>query len=131
MAELLHEDDARSLAWAPCFYNLGQAIELGLKGFLREKGMNEAQQRTLQHDLVKAFEVALANGFDPPHILLGTLVSEINPHYKDMSLRYQIGTGVSLPPLKDAIGATQLLLHTLRTQCVAKYRTGGANTVAP
>jgi hypothetical protein len=131
MAELLHKVDPRSLAWAPCFYNLGQAIELGLKGFLREHGMDEAQQRALGHDLVRTFEAALAGGFKSPHVLLAALVNEIGPHYKDMSLRYQIGTGVNLPPLEDAIGATQLLLNTLYTQCTAKYRTAGGNTVAP
>ena len=31
-AKLLHEDDPQSLAWAPCFVNLGFAIELGLEG---------------------------------------------------------------------------------------------------
>ncbi|MGH7112157.1 MAG: hypothetical protein ACREFK_17245 [Stellaceae bacterium] len=130
-AELLHEDAFGSLAWAPCFVNLGLAIELGLKGFLRENGMSEAQQKAFQHDLVCTFKAALARGFNPPHVLLEALVNEINPHYKDMSLRYQIGTSVNLPPLEDAIVATRLLLHTLYIQCTTKYRPGGVNAVVP
>jgi hypothetical protein len=102
--------------------NLGLAIELGLKGFLREHGMSEAEQIALRHDLVRAFDAALACGFKPSHPLQQTLAKEINPHYKDMSLRYQNGTSVSLPPLKDAIYMTRLLLNDIYIQCTEKYR---------
>jgi hypothetical protein len=37
-AQLLHEYDPQSLAWAPCFVNLGLVIELGLKGFRENTG---------------------------------------------------------------------------------------------
>jgi hypothetical protein len=77
-ATLLHEGDLKSLAWAPCFVNLGLAIELGLKGFLREQGMTEAEQRAFQHDLVRAFDAAVARGFEPSHPLQRTLAEEIN-----------------------------------------------------
>jgi hypothetical protein len=62
-ATLLHEEDPQSRAWAPCFVNLGLAIELGLKGFSREHGMSEAEQIALRHNLVNAFQEALARGF--------------------------------------------------------------------
>jgi hypothetical protein len=121
-AKLLHEDDPQSLAWAPCFVNLGLAIELGLKGFLREQGMSDAEQKALGHDLVKAFQESLARGFCPTHPLQSKLADEINPHYKDMSLRYQIGASVDLPLLKDAIYVTQLLMDALHQQSAAKYK---------
>ena len=120
-AKLLHEDDPQSLAWAPCYVNLGLAIELGLKGFLREQGMSEAEQIALSHDLVKAFQESCARGFRPTHPLQSTLAAEINPHYKDMSLRYQNGLGVNLPPLADAIRVAQLLIEALYIQSTAKY----------
>jgi hypothetical protein len=70
-AKLLHEDDLRTnpqaLAWAPCFAILGLAIEVGLKGFLREQGMSDTEQKALGHDLVKAFHESLARGFRPTH----------------------------------------------------------------
>jgi hypothetical protein len=121
-AKLLHEDDPQSLAWAPYFVNLGFAIELGLKGFLREQGMSDAEQKALGHDLVKAFHESLARGFCPTHPLQSKLAGEINPHYKDMSLRYQIGVSVDLPLLKDAIYVTQLLMGALHQQSTAKYK---------
>jgi hypothetical protein len=121
-AKLLHEDDSQEEAWAPCFVNLGLAIELGLKGFLREQGMSDAEQKALGHDLVKAFQESLARGFRPTHPLQSTIADELNPHYKDMSLRYQVGGSVSLPPLKDAIEVTQLLMFALHQQSTAKYK---------
>jgi hypothetical protein len=121
-AKLLHDEDPNASAWAPCFVNLGLAIELGLKGFLREQGMSEAEQMALRHDLVRAFDAALARGFKPSHPLQLTLAKEINPHYKDMSLRYQNGTSVSLPPLEDAIYMTRLLLNDINIQCTEKYQ---------
>jgi hypothetical protein len=72
-AKLLHEDDPQSLAWAPYFVNLGFAIELGLKGFLREQGMSDAEQKALGHDLAKAFHESLARGFCPTHPLQSKL----------------------------------------------------------
>jgi hypothetical protein len=121
-AKLLHEDDPRSLAWAPCFVNLGLAIELGLKGFLREKGMSDAEQKALGHDLVKAFQESVVRGFSPTHALQSRLADEINPHYKDMSLRYQIGGGADLPLLQDAINVTSSLMQALYHQSTARYR---------
>jgi hypothetical protein len=121
-AKLLHDDDPLSLAWAPCFVNLGLAIELGLKGFLREQGATDAEQKALGHDLVKAFQESIARGFCPTHPLQSKLADEINPHYKDMSLRYQIGTSVNLPLLDDAIMVTGLLMQALHLQSTAKYR---------
>ena len=121
-AKLLHEYDPQSLAWAPCFVNLGLAIELGLKGFSREHGMSEAEQIALGHDLVKAFQESCARGFRPTHPLQSKLAAEINPHYKDMSLRYQNGVSANLPPLADAIDVAQLLIEALYLQSTAKYR---------
>jgi hypothetical protein len=121
-AKLLHEDDPKSLTWAPCFVNLGLAIELGLKGFSREHGMTETEQKALGHDLVKAFQDALARGFRPTHPLQSNLADEINSHYKDMSLRYQIGVSANLPLLEDAITVTSLLMQALYFQATAKYR---------
>jgi hypothetical protein len=121
-AKLLHEDDPQLDAWAPCFVNLGLAIELGLKGFSRERGMSDAEQKALGHDLVKAFQESLARGFCPTHPLQSKLADEINPHYKDMSLRYQIGVSVNLPLLKHAIPVTGLLMEALHQQSTAKYK---------
>jgi len=92
------------------------AIELGLKGFLREKGMSETKQRALNHDLVKAFETAVRCGFKPTHKLQERLVRDLDPHYKDMSLRYSAGTSVELLRLPQAIPVTRLLLYDLHTQ---------------
>jgi hypothetical protein len=119
---LLHEDDPRLLTWAPCFVNLGLAIELGLKGFLREQGMSDAEQKALGHDLVKAFQDSLARGFRPTHPLQSKLADEINPRYKDMSLRYQTGVSANLPLLENAINVTSSLVQALHLQSTAKYR---------
>jgi hypothetical protein len=121
-AKLLHESDPKSLTWAPCFVNIGLAIELGLKGFLRENGVSEAQQIAIGHNLEKAFSEAVRLRFMPPHPAQGAFVKELNPHYKDMSLRYQIGESVSLPELRNAIAITDLLIGALLLQCAAKYR---------
>jgi hypothetical protein len=121
-AELLHAEDPKSLAWAPCFANLGLAIEVGLKGFLRENGMTEAEQKRIGHDLVAAYQETVARGFKSSHPLQPNLCSEINPYYKDMSLRYQIGVSANLPELEDAIRVARSLMHDLYTQCTVKYR---------
>ena len=121
-AKLLHEDDPQSLAWAACFVNLGLAIELGLKGFLREQGLSEAEQKALGHDLVKAFRESVARGFRPTHPLQSKLADEINPHYKDMSLRYQIGMSLDLPLLNDAISVAWSLMEALHQQSTGQYR---------
>ena len=84
--------------------------------------MSEAEQKTFQHDLVRAFDAALARGFKPSHPLQLALAKEINPHYKDMSLRYQVGTSVNLPLLGDAINVAELLMRALYIQCTEKYR---------
>lgn len=121
-AQLLHRDDPESLAWAPCFVNLGLAIELGLKGFLRERGMSEAEQKGLNHDLVKAFDQSIIRGFCPTHPLQSQLAKDLNPHYKDMSLRYQNGISVDLPLLQDAIDVTWSLMNALWLQSVTHYK---------
>jgi len=46
----------------------------------------------------------------------------MNPHYKDMSLRYQLGESANLPLLADAINVTHLLIEALFLQSTAKYR---------
>ncbi|MGO8740397.1 hypothetical protein [Rhodoblastus sp.] len=84
--------------------------------------MSDAEQKDLGHDLVKAFQESLARGFCPTHLLQSKLADEINPHYKDMSLRYQIGVSVDLPLLKDAIDVTWSLMEALHQQSTAKYK---------
>jgi hypothetical protein len=84
--------------------------------------MSDAEQKALGHDLVKAFQESLARGFCPTHPLQSKLADEINPHYKDMSLRYQIGVSVNLPLLKHAIPVTGLLMEALHQQSTAKYK---------
>jgi hypothetical protein len=71
---------------------------------------------------VKAFQESLARGFRPTHPLQSKLADEINPHYKDMSLRYQIGMSANLPLLEDAINVTPSLMQALHLQSTAKYR---------
>jgi hypothetical protein len=96
---------------------------LGLKGFLREQGISDAEQKDLGHELVKAFQESLARGFRPTDPLQSKLADEINPHYKDMRrLRYQIGVSANLPLLEDAINVTSSLRQALSLQSTAKYR---------
>jgi hypothetical protein len=83
--------------------------------------MSDSEQKSLGHDLVKTFRESLARGFRPTDLLQSKLVDEINPHYKDMSLRYQIGESVDLPLLKDAICVTWLLMKAVHQQCTTKY----------
>jgi len=84
--------------------------------------MSEAEQIALGHDLVKAFQESFARGFRPTHPLQSKLADEMNPHYKDMSLRYQLGESANLPLLADAINVTHLLIEALFLQSTAKYR---------
>lgn len=127
-AELLHQDDPRSLTWAPCFAILGLAIEVALKGFSREHGMSEAKQIALGHDLIKAFDTALSCGFVPSDPRYQMLVAAITPGYKDMSFRYQIGTSVVLPRLEDIMQVVQAFIYELYEQGTQKYR---LSTTAP
>ncbi len=115
-AELLLESDPRLLAWSAMFVNLGLAIELGLKGFFREKGGSEEQQVRLGHDLVATYQVVCAQGFRPPRPLCETLITEVNLAYKNMSLRYLVGTKLDLPHVGDAIIVTRELLLALHEQ---------------
>ena len=116
-AELLHEDDPASWAWATCFVNIGFALELGLKGYIREKGGSEKEQRDLGHDLSKAYQAALDRGFKPSNAYSGWIIEEITPHFKDMSLRYLIGGEVQLPSISHAIGLTRILIVDVHEQC--------------
>ena len=84
--------------------------------------MSEAEQIALGHDLVKAFQESFARGFRPTHPLQSKLADEMNPHYKDMSLRYQLGESANLPLLADAINVTHLLIEALFLQSTAKYK---------
>ena len=115
-ASLLLEHDPKALAWATMFVNLGFAIELGLKAYLREMGMSEEGQIALRHDLVKAFNKALEAGFQPPHAAVEALIVELNPHHKDMSLRYLTGTSIDLPEIAQAIVVVGWLLKALHEQ---------------
>lgn len=62
--------------------------------------MSELKRKALGHDLIKAFDTALSCGFVPSDPRYQMLVTEINPGYKDMSFRYQIGTSVVFRNLK-------------------------------
>lgn len=115
-AKLLHEYDREALAWAACFVNLGFAIELGLKGFLREKGLTPAEQKGLGHDLVRAFDKAVEYGFRQDHPIKKVVVTDISPHFADMSLRYLVGMEVILPRIDTAIEVVSDLLHDLYKQ---------------
>jgi len=115
-AQLLHEHDEQSGAWAICFVNLGFAIELGLKGYLRETGGSEKEQRGLRHDLLAAFRLAQSRGFVPSHPAQEQLIVELNPHFKDMTLRYVEGTVIELPPIEAAIQVVWMLLRELHEQ---------------
>jgi hypothetical protein len=99
---------------------VGLALEVSLKGFLREHGMDEGGQRKLGHDL-EAFREAVAHGFKLGNPFQEKLAGEISPHYKDMSFRYQIGTSVNLPAMQDMIGVARSLVHDLYMQTRAKY----------
>ena len=116
-AELLHESDPASWAWATCFVNIGFALELGLKGFLRERGFSEEEQVAIGHDLSKAFYAATARGFKPSHPLQRPLMDELSPHFKKMSLRYLDGSWVDLPAISDAIIVARLLILDVHEQC--------------
>ena len=115
-ARLLLAHDPEALAWATMFSHLGNAIELGLKAYLREMGMTEKEQMALRHDLEKAFEKAVERGYQPPHPALEALIKELNPHHKDTSLRYLVGTSVNLPEVSDAIVVVGWLLQSLHEQ---------------
>lgn len=115
-ATLLLEFDPQALAWATMFVQLAFAIELGLKAYLREEGLSEKDQFYLRHDLVKAFELAVAAGFKPRHPAVEMLIRELNPHHKDMSLRYLTGTSVDLPKIEDSIVVVGWLLQDLHEQ---------------
>ena len=112
-AELLHKDDPASWAWATCFVNVGFALGLALKGFIREKGGDEKDQKAVGHDLWQAFLLAVDKGFKPSNAFSAWLIREINPHYKDMSLRYLVGGAVELPPLPQAIAITRMLMAVI------------------
>lgn len=109
--ELLHKDDPASWAWATCFVNIGFALELALKAFIREKGGTEKEQRGLGHDLAEAYTTAIMRGFRSSHHLQKSLVEKLAPHFKDMSLRYLTGEWIELPRITEAIHiARQLIL---------------------
>ena len=116
-AELLHENDPASWAWATCFVNIGFAIELGLKAFLRENGMSENGQRALGHDLAETYRTAVIQGFRSSHPAQAALIDQLSPHFSDMSLRYLTGEWVHLPGIPGAIAAAQSLLLDVHEQC--------------
>ena len=116
-AELLHEDDPASWAWATCYVNIGFALELALKGFIREKGGSEKEQRDVGHDLLKAYHHACAQSFRSSHPLQLPLIEELNPHFKDMSLRYLTGEWIELPGISEAIAVTRFLILDVHEQC--------------
>ena len=116
-AELLHQSDPASWAWATCFVNIGFALELGLKGFIREKGCTEKEQRDVGHDLRKAYELAVAQGYRSSSSLQVRLIEAINPHFQDMSLRYLSGEWIELPGIPEAIDVARLLLLDVHEQC--------------
>jgi hypothetical protein len=115
-ARLLHEYDPDALAWATIFVNLGLAIELAVEGFLREKGCSEREQLDLRHDLMMAFSRAREHGFNPSHPAQEDVIAELNPHYKDMSLRYLTGTSVELPEVRNSLAIVRALVFDLHTQ---------------
>ena len=115
-AQLLYEFDPQALAWATMFVHMNLAIELALKGFLREKGYSEKQQVDLGHNLAKAFACARQEGFQPSHQAQEALILELNPHHQDMSLRYLQGTSVNLPVVRDALAIVLSLVRDLHTQ---------------
>lgn len=116
-AELLHAADPNAWAWATCFVNIGFALELGLKAFLREKGGSEKEQRDLGHDLLRSYQLAVARGLRPSHPLQARLIDELSPPFKDMSLRYLRGEWIDLPSISEAIGVTRMLLLDVHEQC--------------
>lgn len=117
-AELLHEADPASWAWATCYVNIGFAIELALKGFLRERGgLEKEQQHEIRHDLSEAYCRAINRGFQPSHPLQKPLVDDLTPHFKDMSLRYLTGEWIELPSISEAIGVARLLILDVHEQC--------------
>ena len=115
-AELLYAFDPTSLAWATGFTNLGLAIELSLKGFIRERGGSEAQQRSLNHYIGRALTQAKDMGFQPSHPAIAEFVLELDPHYSDMSLRYLFGTSVELATMPNAIAIVHRLLMDVSAQ---------------
>ncbi len=112
-AELLHEDDPKGLAWPVCYVEIGLALELGLKGFLRAGGGTAGEQRKLGHNLKRLWRRVQTGGYTPSSPHAATLIEDLAKTYQDMTLRYIEGEELNLMRLQDVIQVCRAFLLEL------------------
>lgn len=71
------------------YFNLGFAMELYLKAFLRDKTSENVAK--YGHDLQALLTTALANGFDFQEHAIADIVKIIGPDHKGLKFRYAEG----------------------------------------
>ena len=116
-AETLHGSDPNAGSWTACFTNIGFAVELALKAYIREKGGSEKLQRRLGHDLVAAYDEAVQRGFTPFDDRQVKLIQDISPTFSDMTVRYGTCGWVQLPTIEVALQVARGLVEDVWGQC--------------
>jgi hypothetical protein len=123
-AETLHDSDPSGWGWVACYVNIGFAVELALKAYLREKGGSEKLQKRLGHDLVAAYSEAVQRGYSPSDDLQSLLVRDVSPSFQDMSVRYGTFGWIELPAIEAALWVARGLVEDVWKQsCLVLPRT--------
>ena len=83
----------------PAYYLIGHGIELGLKAFLRSKGVTRNELKgPLNHNLEKCLKEAEKRGLPEITETLGDLLPVLNDSYKAKELEYMEYEGMKLMP---------------------------------
>jgi hypothetical protein len=108
------------------YHNLGIAIELGLKAFLRTKGITTAElKREYGHDLEKLFEDAIDRGLiaqigEITDADVEDVVPLLGRYYREREFEYLV-TGVKELPRIDLVESfCDRLLDGTRQRCLSR-----------
>lgn len=86
---ILPRGESQPAVYLGYYFNLGFAVELYLKAFLRDVTGEDVSK--YGHDLHNLLEAALVNGFNFQENAMADIVKIIGPEHRDLKFRYAEG----------------------------------------
>ena len=101
---------------SPVYYLICHGIEVGLKAFLRAKGLTLSELRNIGHNLDHALGTAITLGFEdlcPLSAQDKIIIGHVNNYYKAKHFEYRVTGYVTLSPPEVLLDVAERILKSV------------------